>query len=65
MAVDNPDELRQWRWELVARLDEHPMDTWSCSLTRAVVGVIDVAFELVEPPAGRPRLSVVRDTVQA
>ena len=66
MAVDNPDELRRLRWELRARLDARPFRTWSCALIRAVVAVIDLAPPVESiPPEGRPRLTVVRDTVQA
>lgn len=45
MNADDPDELRRWRRELLWRLDEHPMDTWTCALTRAIIGVMDVAYE--------------------
>jgi hypothetical protein len=57
--MDDPGELRRLRRELLWRLDAHPMDTWSCTLTRAVIGIIDVAFEPI-PVRPQPGLRLVR-----
>lgn len=65
MAVDDPRELDRLRRELQSRLEFRPARHWSARLLAAMIAVFDLEFgELVEPPAGRPKLSVVGSTVR-
>lgn len=54
---DTPDLLHHLRSQLAERLDRRPMDTWSCSLIRAVLVTMDLIPEdtPVSPEPGRKR----------
>lgn len=66
MAVDNPDELRRLRRELQSRMEFRPARYWSARLLSALIAVFDMEFGHPDlGNGGKPRLSVVRDTVQA
>lgn len=57
------DDVEALRWQLVGRLDAHPMEEWSAPLLRAVIDVIDLSREAVpvtQPTRGRPKLRIVR-----
>lgn len=58
----NNQELDQLRSELLRRLDERPFKTWSPSLIRAVIAVLDLTSVTpppVQPPVSVPQLRLV------
>jgi len=66
MAVDNPDELYRLRAEYVQLMESHPPSTWPSALFRVVNAAVVLQFGHPDlGNGGKPRLSVVRDTVQA
>ncbi|OBH20794.1 hypothetical protein [Mycolicibacter sinensis] len=64
---DDAAELRRLRSEYVRRMEHHPPSTWPSDLFRAVNAVVELHFgsgAARVTPVGRPRLSVVSDTVR-
>lgn len=65
-AMDDPRQLRHGRREYVRNMEAHPPSTWPSGLFRAVNAVIELHFGHPDlGNGGKPKLSVVRDTVQA
>lgn len=60
---ETSDNIEALRWQLLKRLDAHPMQEWSGPLLRAVVDVIDLSGEVVPVPpfpGARPKLRIVQ-----
>jgi hypothetical protein len=59
----NNDDAEALRWQLVERLDAHPMEEWSPALLRAVIDVIDLGtqgFPVPPKGLGRAALTLVK-----
>lgn len=48
------------RRELLSRLDARPWKSWSPELLRAVIGVLDLTPQRVEPQPAIRRLTLIR-----
>lgn len=58
--MDEPDELRSLRVELLDRFDAQPFYAWPATLLRVLIAAFDLAGINPVPPPTEPRLRLIR-----